>query len=239
MKRISLSAAPAALMVVAALILAGASGSAALPGKNSIDGNDLRKNVVKSKHVKDNSLKGRDIDESTLATVPSAASAASAASLAGYQKAGIKRVGATSGATEDAARSAAPEVALFTSGAFTIYGKCYRAADSDTVFARAFIKTSENGAVFESDYDSADGDAGTFLNVGTPETDREAHYASAGNNGADSYFMHSTEIGAMSPNGTAIEAHVQVAAKNGDLPGGNGIYGAGDVCLFAGEVNQF
>jgi hypothetical protein len=41
----------------------------------------------------------------------------------------------------------------------------------------------------------------------------------------------------MSPDGTRLVGQVGTAAKNGDLPGGNGIYGAGNVCLFNGTVS--
>jgi hypothetical protein len=39
----------------------------------------------------------------------------------------------------------------------------------------------------------------------------------------------------MAPDGTAIRGDTQVAVKNGTLPGGDGVYGAGNICLFAGE----
>ena len=40
----------------------------------------------------------------------------------------------------------------------------------------------------------------------------------------------------MAPGGTVIRGELQIGVKNGNLPGGNGIYGDGNVCLFAGEM---
>ncbi len=51
------------------------SGSAvALPGKNKVDGGDIKNSSVTGKDIKADSLTGSDIKESTLGTVPSAAS---------------------------------------------------------------------------------------------------------------------------------------------------------------------
>ena len=86
---------PAMVIAVVALI-AGLTGSAiALPGRNTVDRNDLKRNVVKTKNIKAkavkrgkiapnainssriaaNSVNGGDINEGTLGQVPSAASA--------------------------------------------------------------------------------------------------------------------------------------------------------------------
>jgi hypothetical protein len=57
----------AALVVaVTALVMALTGVAGALPGKNKVDKNDLRKNVVKSRNVAPNALSGKDIDEGTL-----------------------------------------------------------------------------------------------------------------------------------------------------------------------------
>ncbi len=63
---------PAHLVAVIALVLALAGTAIALPGKNSVDRNDLAKNSVRSKQVKKDSLKGSDIDEGSL-TIPESA----------------------------------------------------------------------------------------------------------------------------------------------------------------------
>jgi hypothetical protein len=58
-----------------------------LPGKNKIDKNDLKANVVKSKHVAANAVGGGDVNEGSLGTVPSASNATE---LAGLPLADIK-----------------------------------------------------------------------------------------------------------------------------------------------------
>jgi hypothetical protein len=70
---------PGVILGAIALVVAMAGNASALQGALSIDGNDLRKNVVRSKHVapnhlrsadyRNNSVKGADIDEETLAGV--------------------------------------------------------------------------------------------------------------------------------------------------------------------------
>jgi hypothetical protein len=130
------------------------------------------------------------------------------------------------------ARSAAPELALFSSGPFTVYAKCISYPGS--VEGLIFIKTSESGSILDSDYDEFSGDP--FLDVGTPEIDAQMLTESAGSNSAGYYGNHSPEFSAMAPNGTVLRGDVQIGVKNGELAGGNGLYGAGDVCLFAGEA---
>jgi hypothetical protein len=59
-------------VAVIALFVALTGIAGALPGKKSVDKNDLKKNVVASKNVADDSLTGSDIKESTL-QIPAAA----------------------------------------------------------------------------------------------------------------------------------------------------------------------
>jgi hypothetical protein len=69
-----------------ALLIALSGTAVALPGKNRVQGNDIRKNAVTGAKVKNESLTGKDvkgltgadIKESTLGQVPSAASASTA-----------------------------------------------------------------------------------------------------------------------------------------------------------------
>ena len=77
---------PSPAMVIAVIaLIAGVTGSAiALPGRNSVDSNDLRRNSVATNDIKPNAVKsgkiaqntvnGGDIREGSLGTVPSAAS---------------------------------------------------------------------------------------------------------------------------------------------------------------------
>ena len=67
LNRLSKNAGTAALLVAVVAVFVALSGIAgALPGKKSVDKNDLKKNVVKSKNVGKDALTGGDIKESTL-----------------------------------------------------------------------------------------------------------------------------------------------------------------------------
>jgi hypothetical protein len=61
-----------------ALLLALCGTAIALPGRNSVKANDIAKNAVTGKKVKNNTLTGADVVESKLGTVPSATTAGSA-----------------------------------------------------------------------------------------------------------------------------------------------------------------
>jgi len=40
------------------------------------------------------------------------------------------------------------------------------------------------------------------------------------------------------PGGASLAGEVALYAKNGALPGGDGVYGAGDACLFSGSATS-
>ncbi len=60
------------LLAIIALVMAITGTAIALPGRNSVNGQDIKNGAVKSLDVRDNNLRGQDIKESTLDTVPSA-----------------------------------------------------------------------------------------------------------------------------------------------------------------------
>ena len=141
---------------------------------------------------------------------------------------------ATEGANEAAARAAAPEVELFTKGQGRIYAKCFRSTATDTTFAEKFAQTSADGAIMEGEDDFPGGNAATdFLNTNTLEADRLLAQEEATGNDAD---YDESEWTLAFPDGTALNGQDGTAAKNGNLAGGNGIYGAGNVCLFQGSI---
>lgn len=202
-------------------------------GEDRIKGRHVKEGKLKGRHVRDDSLTGKQINESTLQlTHPG-----------GEALAFNERAAATDGATNDAAQNAAPKVALVSNGPLSVYGRCFRNTTTGETFGRIYVETAANGAVFESGTgDSKDGGTAVadFLNVNTPENDREIDGASAvgaaasvdyGNAG---FFAAAPAQGA--PAGVAIHGTAEVAVKSGDLAGGNGVYGDGNVCLFSGHV---
>ena len=60
------------LIAVIALVLAITGTAIALPGRNSVNGQDIKNSAIKSLDVRDNNIRGQDIKESTLGSVPSA-----------------------------------------------------------------------------------------------------------------------------------------------------------------------
>lgn len=203
-------------------------------------GKDVRNGTLTGADVRNNTLTGADVDESTLATVPRAILAAGADTanratrVDSVKTAGFKRVG-TSASDPDpnAARDAATRVPLFSFGAFDFYGKCFADSDDDNVIGEVLIATRVDGSIFDSDNDSVEGNP--LLDTATPEIDRQVLENSSGVDSSDIDHTHPPAI-AYAPDGTAVVARASVATKNGDVPGGNGVYGAGDVCLFSGNV---
>ena len=222
---------------------------------NAVTGSKVKNGSLSGTDIKDNSLTGTNINESTLGQVPSANTANSANSANTANTAGsagsANRANsaasvdtfqpystlatATPGPNFTAARLAAPEIALATRGAFTIYGKCFTDTSINQVNSYTFIRTSVDGSVLDSDDNNYSGDE--FLDVATLEDDRSIHSTDASGDSANYYASHTAEWQAMAPNGSAVVGSAGNGAKEGDLPGSNGIYGAGDVCLFSGFLS--
>jgi hypothetical protein len=90
--RFSAKPSPAMAVALVALIVALSGSAIALPGKNKVDKNDIKRNAVGAKQIKagavggseakNNALTGTDIDEETLGKVPSAGAADTAGSAA-------------------------------------------------------------------------------------------------------------------------------------------------------------
>jgi hypothetical protein len=245
---------PALIVALVALVAAMSGAAVALPGKNTVnsgdikDGDvrakDLERDAVRSKHVKgkslrgsdvqDDALKGKQILEDKLEAVPAAKTVETVTPFG----AGIERVGATDGPSEAAAQAAAPRVALATKGTLSVYAKCFRDAPANRLFGEIYIESSEGGAIFDaSGRDRKPGGAASadFLNPDTPEEDRELASETITGGGA-AFEGEGDGWRAMAPDGTGLTGTFAVAVKNGNLAGGNGVYGDGNVCLFSGSA---
>ena len=127
---------PALIVAIVALVAALAGSAIALPGKNTVQSNDIKKGAVKSKHLKNNGVKGKDVDEASLGTVPSAATAATAANLLGH--------------TRLALIVGEGEHTLLALGPFTLKGTCeIDEGGNDT--ATFNIETATDDSALESD----------------------------------------------------------------------------------------
>lgn len=189
---------------------------------------DIRANAVDGGKVAANALTGADIRESSLGPVPSAV---------GLKSLPLVRATPTSGADAAAARAAAPPITLLTRGQLSIYAKCMKDVALNVVRAEVFVRTAADGAIATGGVTLDGGDGSLFLNVATPELDRRIDQETAGLNLANLSTLGS--VSAVAADGTSLRALTHVAAKNGTLagPAGQGLYGAGDVCLFGGFVS--
>lgn len=130
-----------ALALAFVAMLAALSGTAiALPGKNSVQSNDIKKNAVTgskikksavaSSDVKNDSLTGSDIKESTLGKVPSAGTADKAGTATTAGKAGTATTAGLSAETARLKRwstavfSKGGAVQVFSAGSVTLTAKC-------------------------------------------------------------------------------------------------------------------
>jgi hypothetical protein len=231
---------PALLIASIALVAAMSGAALALPGHSTVDRGDIKRNAIGSKQIEGRSIKGSDVGrdalkgdqilESKLGPVPEARTAQSV-NLFGDS---YERVTATEAADLAAAQAAAPPIPLATKGELTVYGKCFRGALPDALHGRIYVSTTTDGAIFTADGGALVGGAtaADLLGPSTPEESRELLRADVG---TDASALVSGRWYAMAPDGTGIGGSTAIALKNGTLPGGNGLYGDANVCLFGGD----
>jgi hypothetical protein len=244
---------PSAGLIVAciALVFAIAGSAVALPGKNTVDKNDIKKGAVTKRALKKGAVTAKALKNGAVTSEKIAEGAVTGGKIADGAVGGakvqaeslstdklsdvslspVKKVSATSGPNFDAAAAAAPPQTLVTRGPFTIYGKCFTDTSGPQTYAFTYISTTEAGSVFSAGDDSLAGDP--FLDPSTLEEDRELYDDSAGTNNANGFR---NQFDAISPSGTILRGLVTQYAKNGTLAGGDGIYGAGDACLLGAAV---
>ncbi len=129
---------PSLALIVALLALVVALGgtAGALPGKGSVQSNDIKKNAVKGKHVKNDSIKGADVLESSLDTVRSAENGATRISYKGVA-------------------GGAPQV-IFNGGGLVLKATCVDAND----LVITMESTVNDAAVFADSHDHDGSGAG-------------------------------------------------------------------------------
>ena len=119
-----------------------------------------------------------------------------------------------------------------------MYAKCFTNTTTNATCYGIYIKTSQDGAIFDSRDDSLDGGpaASEFLNTTTDETDRELEKDDAAANTGGMSSEDDSDFTAFAPDGTTLRGWTGGAVKNGTLAEGNGVYGDGNVCLFTGAI---
>ena len=237
--------------VTAKKIARGTIGSKQIKGK-SIRGNRIKDGGIKAKQIADKTITAEQIEDETITAGQIADATITGAKVADETLGSDKisdyaviaspagsfvKLTATEAATAAEARTAAAESELFTKGEIRVTAKCFRDTTSNQITAEVYVKSTADGAIFSSDEDQKPGgNAGTdFLNPGTAETASQALVvvASAGTPAA----LLDGSFNAIGTDGTHLIGQLTAAAKNGELTAGNGVYGAGNVCLFGGEIS--
>jgi hypothetical protein len=227
---------PALIVATVALITALSGAALALPGHNTVSADDIRRNAVASQEVKQRSLRGGDLKDETITGRQVRGDSLGADRIDTYSVAddSLVRVAATTGADEASARADAPELELYREGPLTVYAKCFRdAADSD-VLGEIFVRTDENGALLEGADDLPGVNGPSLLTTGTPEADRQLDVEEVADVSLASF--DEAQGAAAGPDGTSFRALTTIGVKQGSLPGGDGAFGGGNVCLFGLET---
>ncbi len=139
------------------------------------------------------------------------------------------RVVATEAATLAGAQIAAPEVPLYSKGQASIYAKCFRDSAAGELRGEVYARTSANGAVMAGQDDLPNASA-TLLDTTTIEEDRELDVEDV--SVANTADLDENEGMLGTPDGTTVHLLATTGTKQGTLPGGNGVFGDGNVCLF-------
>lgn len=251
---------PALIVAMIALVLALSGAAVALPGKSVVGPSDIKngavtqkkikKGAVRSKQIKGKSIRGnrlrdravtaKQIKDATITSRQVATGGLDSSNMSDYEVLGANnfvRVDATEAATEAAARTAAPETELFSKGQLTVYAKCFRETGAGVVHGVIYARTTANGALLKGSGASPDalpnGDA-SLLNTNTPEEQAEVDKQAETNANAGS--IGEGEGVLIAPDGTDLHLLTHIAVKQGTLAGGDGAFGAGNVCLFGGAV---
>jgi hypothetical protein len=236
----------ATVVAYLALFLALSGGAIAVAGGVKINGSKLKKRSVSGNRLKKHAITGTEVNLDKLGTVPSAkaANTATTANVAGSlaTMTGLKSTRITSSAkatTFEAASSAAQPMQLYEDSHFSLYGKCFVVEEEEgkpELDGVLYIATKQNGAIFDAETDELSGSPPEgFLDTNTPEDLRELDEESVGDIRPAS-IREAEDFTATATDGYTITGPWEVAVKQGTLPTGDGAYGPGDVCIFAGYV---
>ena len=195
--------------------------------KKTIKNSRIKKENLKGNRIKDGSLSGKEITDDSV----------DSSKLADVEVFGdsFVKATATEGGSVAAARAAAPEVTLFTKGPLSVTYKCFRDTVGDVTYGEIYAKTSVDRSILDGNDNLAGGAVAEYLNIGTADIVRQIDIElTAGGNDA-SYNEDEYSFGAA--DGTSLIGETAIGVKNGNLAGGNGPYGAGNVCLFQGDAH--
>ena len=240
--------------------IASTASTAAAKIKANFNGKRIKKNSIPANRITKNSITGTQIKESGLGTVPNATHATnattatsatnaataalatkattadSATTLSGLKKWHSSTTSSADNATLATAAAQATSVPLAKIGPFTVEGRCFTSAG--TLYSIILVATTEARSILNGQTPLPGGATTSYLNPDSLELSRIVTVATAGANAAGVSPAFYGTFTAISPSGTHIIGYGNVYAKQGTLGAGDGPYGAGNVCLFEGEVQQ-
>ena len=205
--------------------------------KKTIKNSRVKKENLKGNRIKDGTLTEKELADGTLTGAKIADSSIGSSKLSDVEVFGdsFVKATATNGANAGAARTAAPEVTLFTKGPLSVTYKCFRDTGGNQTYGEIYGKTTVARSILDGQ-DNLDGGAvAEYLNPGTADTDRQLDEENTASGNDASYSEDEYSLGA--EDGTSLIGETAIAVKNGTLAGGNGPYGAGNVCLFQGDAH--
>ena len=224
---------PALGVALLALVLSMTGAAVALPGSDSVGKDDIQRNAVRSQAVKGKSLKGADLADGTITSKQVGRESLDASDVAGFEVADdspTRLLAAESPLGLGAARAGAPQTVLYEEGELALYAKCFRDSTGGEIGGAVFARSSSGGALLDGVSDLP-ADSGFLLGPSTPEEQATlAAESTAAPGSADFGTAHGALVGA---DGTSFGADVAIAVKQGNLAGGNGAFGEGNVCLFS------
>ena len=229
---------PSASMTIAlsALVLAISGAAVALPGKNRVGADDIRKNAVRSKQIRGKSVKAGDVADNTLTSKQVKAEGLNPSDIAGIEisdQSLIRVTASESGLGLAAARAGAPETVLYAEGPLAVYAKCFRDSIGGEAEAGIFARTHAAGALLGGAAAGLPNDDANLLDPGTPETVRVIQSENV--TAPDTADFGVGEAALAAPDGTSFRVLSTVGVKQGGV-GAGGPFGSGNTCVFGTTV---
>jgi hypothetical protein len=220
---------PGTVIAVVALVFS-LGGVAWALGTGVVTSDNIKDGTVRSIDMKNGAgVKGVDVVDKSLTD----------SDVAGLRTLRLKKVSpSVTAPTVEAARGSAFKIELFRQGPFTIYAKCFRENGDTTnpgVWGELYIRTRVGGAIFSS---KSSNTSNGFFKPSTPESDRQLDggesYAGSGNPGTLNITDPASFYAAVGT--TVLNGTYFIGTKVGSPPAGNGVFGAGDRCIFGGTI---
>ena len=221
------------LVALTALVLALSGAAVALPGKNTVSADDIKKNAVRSQEIDGKSIKAGDVADNTLTTKQVKAESLTPADISGLSISdeSLIRVAAhesTGGLA--AARAAAPETILYEEDGLSVYAKCYRDLLVGATEGAIFGRTNDDGALLAGEESGLPNDDAAPLNQGTPEVARQIDAESVTVPNAADFGVADGALA--DADGTSLRLLTTIGVKQGGFSGDDA-FGSGNACLFA------